>query len=68
MHSSEEEITKNFELLRLSSPEERKNLEKLGTFRLGAEPSVSFVFIRNDSTSNIVELEKEDAKLERDSG
>ena len=68
MHSSEEEITKNFELLRLSSPEERKNFEKLGTFRLGAEPSVSFVFIRNDSTSNILELEKEDAKLERDSG
>lgn len=67
MHS-EEEITKNFELLRLSSPEERRNLEKLGTFRLGAEPSGSFVFIRNDSTSNILELEKEDAKLERDSG
>ena len=65
---SEEEITKNFELLGLSSPEERNHLEKLGTFRLGAEPSDSFVFIRNDSNSNILESEKEDAELERDSG
>ena len=65
---SEEEITNEFELLRLSSPDEREHLEKLGTFRLGAEPSDSFVFIRNDSNSNILELEKEDAKLERDSG
>ena len=65
---TEEEITKNFQLLELSSPEERERLEKLGTFRLGAEPSDSFVFIRNDSNSNVLEAEKEDAKLERDSG
>jgi len=64
---SEEEITKDFELLGLSSPEKRKHLEKLGTFRLGVEPSDSFVFIRNDSNSTILELEKEDAKLETDS-
>ena len=65
---SEEEIVKNFELLGLSSPEEREHLEKLGAFRLGAEPSNLFVFIRNDSKSNILEVEKENAELERDTG
>ena len=65
---SEEEIVKNFELLGLSTPEERELLEKLGTFRLGSEPSDSYVFIKNDSNSNILELEKENAELERDSG
>lgn len=65
---SEEEIVKNFELLELPSPEEREHFEKLGTFRLGAQPSDSYVFIKNDSNSNILELEKENAELERDSG
>ncbi len=67
MHS-EEEIIKNFELLGLSPPEERERLERLGNFRLGAKPSDSYVFIRNDSKSNILDMEDEGAKLERDSG
>jgi len=67
MHSKEE-ITKNFELLGLSSPEERERFEELGTFRLGAKPSDSYIFIKNDSNSDILEMEKDDAKLERDSG
>lgn len=67
MHS-EEEIIKNFELLGLSSPEERECLERLGNFRLGVKPSDSYVFIKNDSKSNILDMEDEDAKLERDSG
>jgi hypothetical protein len=67
MHS-EEEIMKNFELLGLSSPEERERLERLGNFRLGAKPSDSYVFVKNDSKSNILEMENEDAELERDSG
>jgi len=66
MHS-EEEILKTFKIMELSSPEEREHFEKMGNFRLGAEPTDSFVFIRNDSNSNVLELEKEDAKLERDS-
>jgi hypothetical protein len=67
MHSKEE-ITKNFELLGLSSPEERERFEELGTFRLGAKPSDSYVFIKNDNKSNILDVENEHAKLERDSG
>lgn len=63
MHS-EEEIIKNFELLGLFSPEARERLERLGNFRLGAEPSDSYVFIKNDSKSD---MESEDAKLETDS-
>jgi hypothetical protein len=65
---SEEEITRSFELLGLSSPEERERLERLGNFRLGAKPSDSYVFIKNDSKSNMLEMENEDAELERDSG
>ena len=67
MHS-EEEIMKNFELFGLSSPEERESFERLGNFRLGVKPSNSYVFIKNDSKSNILDMEDEDAKLERDSG
>ena len=65
---SKEEIAKNFKLLGLSSPEERERLEELGTFRLGAKPSDSYAFIKNDSNTNVLEMERDNAKLERDSG
>ena len=67
MHS-EEEIKRSFKLLGLSSPEERKRLMKLGSFRLGAKPSDSYIFIKNDSKSDISDMENKDAKLETDSG
>lgn len=63
----EKDIIKDFELLGLSSTEKREHFVKLGNFRLGAEPSNTFIYIIKDSNSSISETENENAELERDS-
>lgn len=66
MHSKKE-IRKAFELVGLSSPKERKHFEKMRIFETESQPAESYLFIRSSSNSSGLELEKEDAKLERDS-